>query len=504
MSDYPDPDQHGGHQRYAQQLPRQWLQQSASIPLQPSVASSSNSFSPDPLAQMYQQQRQQQPSRQQPGYNQPSLAPPSAPGMTYHNSPNESASSLALSSASSRAYGGTTPTNAGPLVQPAFPSALASFPQTNSQPHGISHDSQLYMQQQELPQGTSQPNGFQQAEQQAGGYFATPFNSTVSLPESSSHQPQQLLQHSSSHSSQQQSSPYTSSPLGSGPPPDPSPQLPNHSPYTPSAALSSPFNGSRSSSSSWENSPGNHAQLQGVGSAKGQVLQVQQTATVNGQGNAPGTFLPQQPYTASVFPAQQLEKRQHSPPRSVPYHLNGGKPGRLPSALAPAAAARVQDIARRCASAAKASRSTTRGRRTPSATSRSSVSSSSSSDPARIVSRSHNPREMRPPSFVGDASFAGEVSAFIGGDVPEMPPPPVPTQHAPPPLAHSSVVSSYPLPTQLPTPPLNGTLPVGQNGTFPMAPSSNFTTSYQQQPPSQPQFQQAIQQWSTWASGAPP
>lgn len=511
------PGQHGGHQQHAQLPPRQSQQQSAPIHTQSPIATSFNS-DPQPQTSMYHQQppQQQQSYPQQSSYEPQSLPPPPH-GDPFQNHQNGSVTSLWVApSTSSQDFDGRdsrTPTNARSPVQASFASGSA-LTQTQSQPNGYHHMSQG-QQQQHMPQDHTQrsqhPNGvhvLQQAGQAPSGPYATPFNPTMPLSDSSPHPPD-MSQHSP-YSTGQQSSPYTSSPLGSAPPAGLSPRLSSHSPYGNSGSLASPFNGSRASSSSWEHSPGSHAHAQVVVAPPGQMpLQISPSSTVNGDASTPGTsFLPQQPYASSVLPSHQRER--HSP-SSVPSRTKG-KAVRSPSTLAPAAAARVQVIARRCASAAKATRTIPRGGRTPSATSRSSVSSSSSSDPNRVVSV-HGGSASGIPEVA--PSYAGEIPAFAPG-VPEMPPPPIPTQQQQG-LQHMH-------PTQMPTPPYTspslqqqpqqqvrqppvvGGVPVGQNGAPPMGAPPNFTTEYMQQAPSRMQFQQHVPQWSTstpWASGAP-
>jgi hypothetical protein len=159
---------------------------------------------------------------------------------------------------------------------------------------------------------------------------------------------------------------------------------------------------------------------------------------------------------------------------SGPYPTKASKANRGHNALAPAAAARVQDIARRCATAAKATRT---AKRTPSAASRSTASSNSPGAQQRA--------NMGPP-----------FTEQYGGST-EMPPPPVPQQAQQ--QAQQSQIgvpsNSFVQQPQTNGVVVNGAVPV-QNGTVSME-APNYAAFV---PQAQMQFQQPVPQW-TWAPG---
>ncbi|BEJ11931.1 hypothetical protein CspHIS471_0203910 [Cutaneotrichosporon sp. HIS471] len=329
-----------------------------------------------------------------------------------------------------------TPLSSGPSSTASYSSVQSqSFPQ-NGQPPGPGYVATA-------PQ--AQPNGLP-----ASANILTPFSSTASLSGSSPHRTE-LSQTSS----------YNSSPHGSAAPLDPSPQI-SASPYRGSMALSSPFNASLSTSS-WSPS-GNLA-------TQPQPPQIPQGPTNVHQ--AQGTNPQQQAY--GVF-SEQSHKSSPASASSGPYQTKASKATRVQT-LAPAAAARVQDIARRCAIAAKATRTTERA---ASNTSRSTGTGSSGSpgDHRRAsVSDASGSASLGPPF--------SELSPYGSGGSTDMPPPPVPRQ------GQMGIPS-----TSFPAQPMNA------NGKVPMEAQSYAT--YVPQPPGQ--FQQTVeppaQPWS-WPPSAP-
>ncbi|BEI89186.1 uncharacterized protein CcaverHIS019_0205480 [Cutaneotrichosporon cavernicola] len=265
-----------------------------------------------------------------------------------------------------------TPLSSGPSSTASYSSVQSqSFPQNGQPPGYVATTPQV------------QPNGLP-----ASANIVTPFSSTASLSGSSPHRTE-LSQTSS----------YSSSPHSAAAPLDQSPQI-SASPYTGSMALSS-FNASLSTSS-WSPS-GNLA-------TQHQPGQIPQGPSNSHQ--AQGTVTQQQAY--GVF----SEQSHKSSPVSGPYQTKASKATRVQT-LAPAAAARVQDIARRCAIAAKATRTTERA---ASNTSRSTGTGSSGSpgDHRRAsVSDASGTVSLVPPF--------SELSPHGSGST-DMPPPPVPRQ----------------------------------------------------------------------------
>ncbi|GMK54258.1 hypothetical protein CspeluHIS016_0108440 [Cutaneotrichosporon spelunceum] len=290
----------------------------------------------------------------------------------------------------------------------------------------------------------------------------TPFSSTASLTGSSPHQP-----------GLSQTSSYTSSPHSSAPPLEPSPQT-NVSPYSGSLALSSPFNASFTGlpNSSWSPTGNLATQAKPTQYLPGDVTahHAQGTGTVPKQ---------QKTYGALSEPLRQSGPGTAS---SSPYPTKDSKAVRA-QPLAPAAAARVQDIARRCVTAAKATRSS---ERSASITSRSTGTASASTG---------SPCDQRSASM-SDVSGATSLGPPLNGYSPyggstDMPPPPVPRP------GQTGVPS-----TSFAVQQTNGSVPF-QNGNVTMETQGGFATFV---PPAPTQFhrQPVEQPGAQWRWPPPP
>lgn len=118
---------------------------------------------------------------------------------------------------------------------------------------------------------------------------------------------------------------------------------------------------------------------------------------------------------------------------------------------------------------------------------------------------------------LASAPFSNDAPQFPAGLTTDMPPPPLPAQQGQQSQQMLQPMQSTNAPYQMPMqqplqsslqPPLQPVQPVLVNGTVPLQngsvsmptlPPSNYNATYNQQPAMQ--FQQPVQQWSTWAPG---